>query len=260
MRRRRLTELLVGHALAEGSSVADALRHSGGAPAIAGAAEVDAGDLIAGLRTARVADELAELGAAWPAAVGPARRRLDRRPDLFVKKVQLLEMLAYLYLVAGIQALALVALTRRPLDVAIQNIDGVAPGGLAWLPSVLGGLVVVEFGLLAAGVATLWFPRLVPGWGRSRRRSTVAAMAAALDESKAPAPVRQRLLAAWGTARHHEGTAADLDVVLESAIATEAAAHQRLLTGVRGVGLGTLTAAALVTTWAVYRLIAWIPQ
>lgn len=258
MKRGRLTELLVAHAATEGTSVGVALRQSGGPAAIAGASQVDAGQLLAGLRTARVEAGLAQLAEAWPAAADAARRRLDRLPDLRVKQAQLQEVLAYLFLVAGLQLLAALAMSSPLLADVTTALGPPAEGGLRWLFVLAIVLSVVEVALVVASGLVSRRPGLVPGWGGARRRARGAALAAAMQEAGAPAGLQAQVLEAAGGIAPSFATAAELELVLETALASEQAGHARLIAWVRGAGLGALAAAAAITTVAVYQTIAGI--
>ena len=254
MKRRRLTELLVAHALTEGTSVGLALRQSGGPLAIAGAAKADAGQLLDALRTARITEGQALLAEAWPAAAVAALRRLDRLPDLRVKQAQLQEVLAYLFVVAGIQAAALALLSSAVVEEGYGAMGAGLGSALGWFPAVIVSLLALEAGLVAAASVVVWRPESVPGWGRARRRARGAALAAAMQEAGAPSELWRTATDAADESAPVLATEAELQLLFETALASEEAGHQRLLAGVRAVGLGLLAAVAAATTVAVYSL------
>ncbi len=107
MNRRRLAQLLVGHALAEGIPAGPVLRQTRGPKAAAAAAEVEAGRLGAGLVLADVPADLASLAEAWPAALRPAQTRLAALPSRRLLQLPLIKTLGYLLLLATAQAIAM---------------------------------------------------------------------------------------------------------------------------------------------------------
>lgn len=260
MNRRRLAQLLVGHALAEGTPAGVVLRTSRGPGAAAAAAEVDAGHLRDGLVLAQLDPVLAALAAAWPTALRPAQRRLAAMPSRRLLQIPLLQTLSYLVLLSMLQAVVLELLDDKVLPAFLAMMPHVPPEHVAPVAAVR-GVVVVALVVLPVLIGIVqWAPIRVPGLGLHLLTAREAAIAAALDESGAPADVRAGVAASFRGLSPGHATAAELDRVAEQRVAAAVVAHQRVATAARVLGLGVLVVGALVITATLYQFVAWMPS
>lgn len=254
MNRRRLTVLLVGHALAEDTSAGTALRDAGISGGLAAAAEADAGRLGSALRATHLGPQLGPLAEAWPSAVRAADRRLRRIPSSLVVQAQLLQTLVYLLAIALLQAMVLQVLSDK-VRPSFLYFDVGAADGKWFMVELVRQLVLLGLPLLfAAIVATVVLPPLVPKVAGPLRRARQAAVAAALIETGAPADVRRSFR---GSTMDH-ATVEDLDRVFEASLTRSERAQRRVVVFVRAAGLGSLSLTALLTTMAVYLIISQI--
>ncbi len=260
MKPKRARQLLLGHALAEGTSVEAAIRESG--------APFRGEDLLLA-QAGRLEDALlrmgfdapeARLAAAWPACLRPAQRRLASLPSPRGLQAQLLQVLVYVIWLLTAQAILLSVLVTKvvPTLAAMETELGEVLGHVHLLDGLLAATSLSVPFLGAALLAILALPRRLPAWGRQMVRAEEAARAAALLESGAPEDVRA---AAWRGFRRLRGqfaTAQELDLVLDRAIADATAAQARLVAVVRSVGLGLCVAVGAVTTGVIYHFISRI--
>lgn len=256
MRRDRLISLTVGQALAADAPVGPALRALDLAEA---ATLADAGALTEALRRAGLPAPLVVLATHFPPAVLPAARRLGLLPGAIRFQAPLLQLLFYL----GLSTLGLQA-TQRVLhayvlptfaEMTVQPVQSITSlstlGALAAL--VLGAPVLGALLLSASGS-----PRS-PGWGRALRVSREAALAAALWESGAPAPLRNRLAANFLDPEAMGRNAADADRRATAALGLAHRSHARFVSAMRMGGLGALTLYAFGTLAEVYDFLAKLP-
>jgi hypothetical protein len=262
MKQQRMRELLLGHALADGLPIGEVLRTTGGPRTFEAAAEVDGGRLPEGLIAAGIPRDEAQLAGTWPAALRRAQRRLARFPTRAVTQVQLVEASAYLCLVALLQAAALFVLDAKIIPVmSMLSGKGLGPGDgpATWFGPVAAGLVVVGPLLLAASIAAIWYPALLPGGERHRRRARQAVFAASLVEAGAPAAARAQLFDVLRVPPPQAATVAELELLTEEALSRAEAAQRRLVALTRGLGMGVLIAIAAAATGSVYHFLAWMP-
>lgn len=258
MNRFRMTQLLVGHALAEGTPAGEVMRRAGSRSTPPAGATVDAGWLAVGLRADGFPADLAELAGAWPEALRPALRRLGRLPSQLVLFVRMGETLAYLMLIAMLQALVLSVLGNKVVPVFYKMAEeaDVHHAG-AWLALVDGAGVLLGITLLIGPIALglLWLPVRLPGWSRHLQRAREAALAAALEEADAPADARRAVLGRFRVLKPAHATSVELDLVFERSAAACLAAQRRLVAVIRGVGLGALCLVALLSAAGVYNFV-----
>lgn len=254
---RRVTHLLVAHALAEGEPLGPLLRSLG---LIATAAE--AGRLGDSLRGLGIPADLAQLGERWPAAVRPALGRLARIPPALTLQVPLLQLVGYFVLIAVTQLGALwlsqlhvlPSLAAVGADPAMGDTDVVLRLYLLLDVVLLGSLALLFVGCVA--VITRADSPTFPGGGRHTLHAREAALAAALLDSGAPAEVRNDIASSFQVLRGVGPTAGELDLVFDHALERAGAARQRFVSLVRVVGLGILTLTALAATASMYVLVA----
>jgi hypothetical protein len=261
MNRRRLTELLVGHAVAEGSAVADALRVSRAPQARAAAAAVQAGNLKAGLLLAGLPPEQARLADLWPPALGPAQRRLRPIPSPLVSLAPTLATLGYLMVIGLLQAAVLSMLSIKVLPSMVEMT------GFIGRAHVFDSMPLAEIGLqVLLGVLVLMFgvlafaPHRVPGWGRHRIRAREAALGAALHEAGAPPEVWRAFASSLAALGSEHASQEELDGVMEQALGHAEASERWTTSILRGVGLGALGVVAFVTTVGIYQWLGLLAE
>ena len=260
MDRRRLAQLLVGHALADGVPVGPVLRNSRGPKARAAAAEVEAGRLRAGLVLADLAPDLADVAEAWPAALRPAQTRLADLPSRRLLQLPLLKTLGYLLLLVTVQAVAMSMIDGKVLPTLIGLLPQNPIEQLALLGVIRGALVVAVLGLPAVIALTLWAPIRLPGVGPHLLRAREAAIAAALVDAGATADVQVRVFGTFRALSPGGATADELTQVVEDSVARARVAHRRIVTAVRTLGLGLLVLGAAAITITIYQFVSWLPS
>jgi len=263
MKPRRLATLLVGNALAEGTSVGDTLREAGLPGALGAAQEAEAGRLGSALRRLYLGEELAVLAEEWPAAVRPADRRLSRIPPALVMLAPLIQALGYLLSIGFLQWVLLRMLaTKVQPTLWMLNSDLGAARDHTWMLQLAEAvLIAVLLGTVVLGAITIGLALVgrLPGWGGHRQRAREAAVAASLDETAAPEEARRRVLAGFRLLHGGQGSTADLDRVFAAALTRADVAQRRLVSAVRAVGLVGLMLVALLTTAGLYLTIAQMP-
>lgn len=256
MKATRSRELLIGHALAEGTPVDAAIRGSGAPHRGADLLLVEAGRLAEGLRRMNIDEEDARLAAAWPAFLRPAQRRLATLPSPRGLQAQLLQVLVYLLGIVTVQAGLLGVLTAKvaPSLAAL----GAEPGAEGRFDLLLVCLAIAAPLLGVALLFVLAMPRRLPAWGRHMHRAEEACRAAALLESAAPAEARADAQRRFERLPAGFATVGELDLVRERAVADAFVAQARLVAGVRFVGLSLCVGVAAVATSTIYLILAQV--
>ena len=248
MNRRRLSALLVGHALSDGVPIGPVLRESRGPGATGAAAHVDAGRLVEGLTQAEFPADLVALGVAWPQAMRGAQRRITALPAGRVLAAPLIQTLLYGMLIATAQGITMAQLDRVALP-ALQAVGFLSPGAdLPLLTLARVAIPVLLFVFPLAILVCVWAPRWLPVVGGHLRTARRRAIAAAVAESSAPALVRATLDVPAGTPQ-------ELDAATASHVAGAEVAMARLVAVARLAVFGAVTGVAGVITFAIYRFV-----
>jgi hypothetical protein len=254
---RRAALLLTAHALSRQEPVSERLRSLPFPEARQAASEMDAGRLAGGLRFLGVDEGLGGVVARWPRALGPALRRLDSLPSVFLFRVHLAQTLGYFGLVLLVQLAVNAVLKAKVLGV-FHHMGGTdlfidlsqAVIGLVFL-------VLLPVGLWVALGASGW--ARLPGWGRHLARASQAAAAAALVEAGAPEDVRAAARQDFRLLPTPASSAADLEELFLEARAQAERALTRFLVAVRVVGFTLLTLLALAIVLSVLGTVARLP-
>lgn len=246
--------LLVGHALADGAPIGEALREIGERKA---AADAEAGRLEESLSHLGFDPELRAMAALWPAAIRPTHARLSALPSPLIFQLPMAQTLGYLALVAFLQGAALLLLLSRILpqleamgaeagaDLPIQALR-LAPVGLL--------LLVV---LLPAGLI-LWSRHGRQTWRRHYERARQAAMAAGMAAAGAPQEARQALGAKLTALARSGAGVAELDTVAAQSLVLAEQAHHREVAAVRLLGIGGLVVIGGSVLASIYQTLAAI--
>ena len=259
----RALQRLLAHALAEGSSGAEAVRGIHGAQSGEVLSFLEAGRLRQALVSAGLSADLTSLAEAWPSALLPAQTRLERLCAATTVRREFLTVLLYGLLLTGFQqgALALIEskvliqfteLTRqaeRPLPPVLPILDGLQLLLLAWIFILLVGVAVQslapEFTARALGA----------GESAARRASLMAS----LVETGAPAETRRLFDAEPSTGETSSGSAAEWDLIAADLDRSAGSRGQRRVGIFRFIGMVVPSGAALAITTVTYHSIAILP-
>jgi hypothetical protein len=263
MKEPRALALLVGHALADGRPTGPLLTGASGANARAAARALEAGALPEGLRRLGFPDDLVRLAERWPAALPAAQRRLAALPSSGYLLLRVLDILAIVAILAVFQFQVAVLLEVRvmpTLDLVSTTADGPGVPGVAGVA--VADLIVMLLALPVGLGAWGWAQRGRSGWPRHLRRAREVALASALLETGAPAPVRTGLLGAGSPEAAGAADLEEADVLLGQALADAEVSLRRLRTTTRVLGYGLILAlslALLVRTYGAIIALSRLP-
>lgn len=244
----RAAVVMTVHALASDGSASGGLRALASPEALRAAALLEAGQLAAGLRHLGVDPALGKMAELWPKALGPALARLESLPSTFHFRVQLGQTLVQFTLVAIVQVIVSLVLSRK----AMPSLESTWWSQEATLLGAgLFTLTCVPFIIWVMWGAVGW--QRLPGWGRHFARAKEAALAAAVSETHAPEQVRANLMSGFRVLRAHGGAiSTDFDDIFHSARIDALRAQDRFLTAFRVIGFTFLTVSAAAMAMGIY--------
>jgi hypothetical protein len=251
----------VGHALAEERPLGQAIRAvSVDRQAVQAAAAADAGDLEHALRLTGMEPGLATLGAAWPAAVRPAQRRLARMPAKLVFQAPVLQLLGYCTLVGGFQLVIYQLLRTKVLpsmQEALAETTATEPAELAVLATIWAtAAIALGLPLVAIGVAGVLGSPMLPGWGRHLARAREAALVDGLLDAGAPQQYANEFMSSCTHLRGEGYTKADLASIFDLGLADAQRVHARFVAGLRLFAYGALIVLPAGLTLTIYQAIS----
>ncbi len=255
----RARALLIGHALAEDTSLQAAIVAVPAPYRMDDLVLLQAGRLEPALQGLGLPAADARLASLWPAGLRPAQRRQATLPSPRGLQARLFQTLVA---TGGVLAGQLFAVAAAGRGAALMA--DLAPSPQAFEPV----LRVLEAASLAAGLGllatvvsaglVLLLPRRLPAWGRAMLRAEEAARAGALLESGAPPSVRAEVARDFRRLEQVPLTLDELTLVQERAVAEAEVAQERLVEGARAVGMGLCVLIAFVTTAALYQALALV--
>ena len=129
MTHRRLAELLLCHALADGEPAGSVLRSLVSISAVRAAPLADAGELERALGLVGFPKDQVWIAMRWPRSLRPALERLARLPEALVFEAPLLQALAYFTLIATLQLAAVILLQKLVVHtLVLMPMSSLAPG------------------------------------------------------------------------------------------------------------------------------------
>ncbi len=249
MTARRMAELLLSHAMADGVPAGPLLRRLPSHSALQAAQLAEAGQLEEALTMVGFAADQAWIAKRWPAAARPVLARLSQLPDGLVFEAPVLQTLGYFALVSTLQLAAAAALHRLvvPSLVAMSPAVGATGGHTLLLVVVLDLLLMgAALGIGVWVVAGRHLGFSPHGWRGPLGLAREAALAEALRDAGAPEELFGAYVRGCSRLQGRGVSPLELELIRTHALADAVFSLQRFLGGLRLAGYGALTMLALL--------------